>query len=144
MRQEPFASSEEPMEHFGTKGMKWGVRNERSPKTPLIGYVKEPIVRTTKNGDSFTLTPRPPKIVKALGRIDRIKSGYNKTGSSLQITDKNGEVIGKASFVVKNKEDIHLSLISIEKSARGKGYATEILKGCGGTWKSFGSQTHGS
>lgn len=40
MRQQPFASPEEALEHYGTKGMKWGVRKEedragRDGKSPM-------------------------------------------------------------------------------------------------------------
>lgn len=127
MRQQPFISPEEALEHFGIKGMRWGVRNEKPPKEKLIGYVKEPIVRTTKNGDTVTMTPYVPKPARLAGLTKGMTKNYNKTVSYVEIADKHGTKIGKASFVVRKKE-IHLGLIQIEKSARGQGYATEILK----------------
>jgi ribosomal protein S18 acetylase RimI-like enzyme len=116
------------LEHFGVKGMRWGVRNERESK-PITGPVKEPITRTTANGDQFTMHPKAPgKIVTSLGKISKRHRDMAATSSSLEIKDKNGKGIGHASFWFKGKEDIYLNWISIDKSARGQGYATEVMK----------------
>ena len=116
------------LEHFGVKGMRWGVRNERESK-PITGPVKEPITRTTANGDQFTMYPKAPgKIVTSLGKISKRHREMAATSSSLEIKDKNGKGIGNATFWFKGKEDIYLNWISIDKSARGQGYATEVLK----------------
>lgn len=134
-----FASPTEALEHFGVKGMKWGVRNNKDSKTPLTGLVAKPITRKVGNGDSITLSAHPPnKLIKGLAKISsNYKDSYNKS-AYLDITDKDGKKIGSASLWVKNKDELYLNTIEISKSARGKGYATEILKAAGEHGKSMG------
>lgn len=124
-----FATPEEALEHFGVKGMKWGVRKERASSTNLTGLVKEDIVRTTPNGDVLTLSAKPPnKFNKAMAFASKnYAESYNK-GAWLTIKDKQGKKIGDANLWHKSDKELYLNWISINKSARGQGYATEILK----------------
>lgn len=114
--------------HFGTKGMKWGVRKERASN--LEGLMKAgTITRTTKNGDQFTLTQNPPsKLHKALAFASKSYAENFKTGAYLHIKDKNGNKIGEANFWHQDKDTVYLNNIEVKKSARGRGYASEILK----------------
>jgi predicted GNAT family acetyltransferase len=124
-----FASPEEVLEHFGVKGMRWGVRKEDKPAPVVLGPVKEPIVRKTKNGDTFTLTPNPPNVLDK--NLAKVSKGYRErlsNSSHLKITDKDGKKIGDASFWFQGKDDIYLNWIQVKKSARGNGYASAILK----------------
>jgi len=117
----------ESLKHFGTKGMKWGVRKEQEAK-PIRGAVKEPIVRKTKNGDTLTLTPQPPGVINT--GLAKLSKGWRErvdNGASLKITDESGKKIGTATFWFKGKDDIYLNWIQINKSARGNGYASEVL-----------------
>lgn len=126
-----FASPEAALEHFGVKGMKWGVRKERAANLqPLISPDK-PIERTTKNGDKFTLTQNPPnKLNKALAAVS--KSYATKFGNSayLDIKDSSGKTVGTANFWHKEDQPdtVYLNWITVDKSARGKGYASAVLK----------------
>jgi RimJ/RimL family protein N-acetyltransferase len=132
-----FASPEEALEHFGVKGMRWGVRKERKAR-PISGPIKKPIIRKTKNGDTFTMTPQPSTAVERA--LSRLSSNYRERTSqatSLKITDKNGKKIGDATFWFKGKDDIYLNWIGIKRSARGQGYATEIMKAAA----EYGSKT---
>ncbi len=127
MRQQPFASPEEALEHFGVKGMQWGVRKERARN--LKPLIPDEITRTTANGDTLTLSPKPPnKLNRTLAAISKnYAKGYSE-GSWLTIKDKDGKKIGYANFWHKDKETVYLNQIEVKKNARGKGYATEILK----------------
>lgn len=123
-----FASPEEAIEHFGVKGMKWGIRKDISD-LDLRGPVKEPIVRKTKNGDTFTLTPQATGFIpRQLSKVSRGFAERTSDSSHLKITDKDGKKIGDASFWFKGKDDIYLNWIQVKKSERGNGYATAILK----------------
>ena len=127
---QPFASPEEALEHFGIKGMKWGVRNDKSPLVGLTGG--KVITRTTANGDTFTVSQRPPnKLIKSLAAIsDNYRNSYNQS-ASLVIKGEDGKKIGEAGLWIKNKDDLYLNWVHIEKSARGRGYASEVLKAAG-------------
>lgn len=124
-----FASPEEALEHYGTKGMKWGVRKEDTGSSKIRGPIKKPIVRKTQNGDTFTLSPTPPNwFDKSLSKLSKGWRERVDNGSHLKITDKAGKKIGSASFWFKGKDDIYLNWIQVDKSARGQGYASAILK----------------
>ena len=116
------------LEHFGVKGMRWGIRKDISD-LDLRGVVKEPIVRKTKNGDTFTLTPKPTgAIPRQLAKVSRGFAEKTSNSSHLKITDKDGKKIGDASFWFKGKDDIYLNWIQVKGSARGQGYASAVLQ----------------
>lgn len=133
-----FASPEAALEHFGVKGMKWGVRNDKGPPE-IRGPIKEDIVRKTKNGDTFTLSPQPPTwFDKAMSKVSKNWNDKLDNGAHLKITDKDGKKIGDASFWFKGKDDIYLNWIQVKQSARGNGYASAILKSAAEHGKSTG------
>lgn len=130
MSNQYFSTPSEALAHFGAKGMKWGVRKNREPKPKLTGLGLKPTTRKMPNGDKLTLTPMPPTVLnKALARISPNKyvKSYNN-GQRLTVTDSSGKKVGDAQFGHFGKDEIYLGWIGIDESARGKGYATEILK----------------
>lgn len=126
-----FASPEEALQHYGVKGMRWGVRKQRPPKDDELSRLKEkPVVRTMKNGDQITLTAGPPNaLIRTIGALLPSARKKIENGAFLSIHNKDGKKIGSASFWNEDEDSMHLALIKIEKSERGKGYATEMLKG---------------
>lgn len=155
MRQQPFASPEEALEHiqnevlvqqlvlseeiaqrteeflehFGVKGMRWGVRKERV--RDLQQLVDKDIVRTTKNGDEFRLSPKPPNVIdKTLAFSSQKYADKYKGSAFVSIKDKNGKKIGTGAFWYdkKDPQSVYLNWITIDKSARGRGYASAVLK----------------
>lgn len=121
---------EDHLEHHGIKGQKWGVRRSRAEN--LHGLVSSTITRKTKEGHTLTISPDPPnKFVKLMAAASgRYAKNYEKT-SYLSIHDEHGKKIGHASLWLRGKEknkELYLNWIEIDKSARGKGYATTILK----------------
>jgi ribosomal protein S18 acetylase RimI-like enzyme len=135
-----FTSPEEALEHFGVKGMKWGVRKERARSLQDVtkGQVIE---RTTKNGDTFTVSSNPPnKLNRALATISKNYAEAYAKGANLTIRDKGGKKIGDAMFDQKDNGDLYLNWVSIEKSARGRGYATEVMKAAAEHGKAMGAK----
>lgn len=130
MLQQQFASPEEALEHFGVKGMRWGVRNERQPKPELTSLLKEgTITRTTKNGDEFTLSQVPPNwLQKGLAAASSSYREQFKNSAYLSIKDKEGKKIGAANFWHKGPDTVYLNWITINKHSRGNGYAGAVLK----------------
>lgn len=118
------------MMHFGVKGMKWGVRKEEpKARTPLTGLGPEKIVRKTRNGETFTMTKDPPTAIhNFLSRHStRYTTKYNNS-AFLTFTDRDNKKIGEAIVSKKSDKELYLSWLEIEKSARGRGYATEAMR----------------
>lgn len=126
----PTEKPETPAElvHYGKKGMRWGVRNKGTSPV-LTGYGPNKITRKTKSGDVISIEKYPPNALhKTLARLSAgYAKNYNKQ-AFLAIKDKNGKKIGNASFYKKSKDEINLVWIDIDKSSRGRGYATAVLK----------------
>lgn len=129
MRQQQFASPEAALEHFGVKGMKWGVRKDRKPKPEVKSFVTETITRTTKNGDTFTLHPTPtPKVTQFLARHFPRHRKLVENSATMDITDKKGKSIGNLQVHAVSKKEMNVMWIDIEESARGHGYAQAVMK----------------
>lgn len=131
MKQQAFASPEEALAHFGVKGMRWGVRKDTAPKEKIKSFVQEPITRTTANGDQFTLTPRQGMqgpVMQALARKFPRHRDLIENSAALDIQDKDGKHIGHAQVHRKSKDELNLVWLDIEKSNRGQGYATAVMK----------------
>lgn len=130
MRQQPYASPEEALAHFGVKGMRWGIRKDQPPKEKIQSFVTEPITRTTKNGDQFTLTPvnkNDGRFMQAMGRKFPRYRKMIENSAIMDIKDKNGKTIGNAQIWRKSKDELNLVWLDIEQSNRGQGYATAVM-----------------
>lgn len=133
--------SEHPKEflaHYGVSGMKWGVRKDRPKSAELKGLGPSKIVRKTSSGEELTLAKQPPNVLhKALARISpKYREEYNNY-AYLNIKDSSGSRIGSAQLAKISKDEINLIWIGIDKSARGKGYATAAMKAA----EEFGRET---
>lgn len=131
MRQQPFASPEEALEHHGIKGMKWGVRKDESAKEIIESFVKDPITRTTENGDTFTLVPADKnkgRFAQAMARKFPRYRSLIADSAILDITDKSGKRIGNAQLHRKSKDELNVIWIDIDKSHRGQGYAQAVMR----------------
>lgn len=120
---------EEFIEHFGVKGMKWGVRKGGTPYVAPTGLGPNSVTAKTKSGETITMTKSPPPaIARALSRISpNYKDGVNRF-ANLTITDSKGKKIGDASVHKESKDELNLVWLGIDKSARGRGYATAAMK----------------
>lgn len=121
--------------HAGVKGMKWGVRKDRTPSAgsqrvaALKGLGPDKIVRTTPSGETITLSKIPPNGINKLSArmSSKFVDHYNKM-ASVDILDGNGKKVGGANFAKDGEDSLYLNIIDIQKSARGRGYATQALK----------------
>jgi GNAT superfamily N-acetyltransferase len=117
------------MQHFGIVGMKWGKHKAKEARPELKGLGPDKITRTTKYGEEITLTKDPPlAITKFLSRIStRFTQNYNQ-GAYLTIKDSAGKKVGDASIEKRGADELYLNWIGVNHSARGKGYASAVMK----------------
>jgi len=131
--------TDDPVKHYGVKGMHWGVRKDRlkSTREPLKSLGPDSVSRKTASGETITLRKVPPsKLHNFLGRISpKYREGYANE-ASLDILDGSGKKVGDANVQKKNDEELYLNWLGIDKSARGKGYATAVMK----AGRDFGKQ----
>lgn len=129
--QQHFASTEEALEHFGIKGMKWGVRKEKPPKEKIESFFQKSIVGRTKNGDEFSVIPVDKQNGRLMQALARRFEGHRKlveNSALMDIRDKTGASIGNAQVYRKSKDELNLVWLDIEKSHRGQGYAQAVMR----------------
>lgn len=119
----------EELLHFGVKGMRWGVRKERSSTPELKGLGPQSITTKTASGDEITMSQDPPSsLVKFIAAHNtKYREEYGK-GAFLTIKDKDGKKVGDAIVEKKSKDELYLLWLGIKKTERGKGYATAVMK----------------
>lgn len=126
-----FASPEEALAHFGTKGMRWGVRKDKPPKERVQSFVQEPVTATTKNGDVLTVTPvskQDGRLMQAMARKFPRYRALVENSAVMDIKDKDGKNVGSAQVYRKSKDELNLVWLDIEPSHRGQGYAQAVMR----------------
>lgn len=118
----------EELLHFGVKGMKWGVRKER-PTSSLKQLGPQTITRKTAKGEEITLSQSPPnRLNEFLGRHSESYRKEFASAAFFTIKNKDGKAVGDAAVQKRSKDELYLSWLGIDKSSRGKGYATAVMK----------------
>lgn len=126
---------EDVVEHFGVKGMRWGVRNgsdsggkTKSP-SPLVGLGPDKVSRTTPSGEVITLTKDPPvPIARLLSKISPKAIERYNNGAFITIRDGAGKKVGDAQVEKRSADELYLLWLGIKSNSRGKGYATQAMK----------------
>lgn len=125
------------LEHYGVKGMKWGVRKDRSSGNQSSGVKaryrairnKELANMTvkTRNGTEVniaeTRTPKPAAFFNAIRKNGLAENAAFKD-FSLSV---DGKKVGNASFVKVSDDELNLIWLGVKNSERGKGYATAVF-----------------
>lgn len=119
------------VEHYGVKGMHWGVRKSepKSTRSPVKSLGPDSVSRKTASGETITLQKvSPTKLQNFMGRHSKsFREEFGKQ-AYLHILDGSGKRIGEASIQKRNNEELYLEWLGINKSSRGKGYASAVMK----------------
>lgn len=131
----PHMPEEDVVEHFGVKGMKWGVRKASEPggKTKgsslLVGLGPDKVSRKTPSGEVITLTKDPPiPIARLLSKISSKSIDKYNNGAFITIRDGSGKKVGEAQVEKRSDDELNLLWLGINNDSRGKGYATQAMK----------------
>ena len=119
------------LEHYGIKGMKWGVRKGESKKSvsnERYERIKESQNRsfqvTSKSGDILDVeVNKPLKLVNWLASKSD-KSTQDFINSPTLNLLHNGKNVGDASIKHVSKDELNLVWLGIKPKHRGKGYAS--------------------
>lgn len=117
---------EEFIQHFGVKGMKWGVRKNESSSAKDRRLKNKEIVlqKTLKGGGEVIVTKTPPlKVIQKLGGVIPKLGQHLDDYANFSIRDKEGRRVGDASFY-RMGDHLSLDWIGIDSKHRGQGYAT--------------------
>ena len=115
------------LEHYGVKGMKWGVR--KKPVYSTLGPNHYNV--TTSSGKKLSIQKDPQVAVArflSLHGSDAAKRFVNST-ASYTIRDDSNKKVGTASVAKTGNNELHLDWLKIDSSQQGRGYGTAVLNG---------------
>ena len=129
------------LEHYGVKGMKWGVRKDRSsggrgssstskPKTPKHLRGEVVLEKKLKNGGSLVVRREPPGAFTKM--LEKRIPGFSKMYENehfFLLSNGKGEKVGSASFAQTGPKSLALEWIGVDKKHRRQGYAKATLEG---------------
>lgn len=123
------------LEHYGVKGMKWGVRKSETAKDDtfraryksLRSRELRSYSATTKSGETVTATEtREWKIGSAISALSPKLYKDLLDGANVDFT-VDGRRVGDGSFQKRSDDEMYLNWIGVKPSERGKGYASAMF-----------------
>lgn len=134
--------------HHGIKGMKWGIRRyqnkdgsltpagekryrEETERNSVFGTAASYKVKT-RSGEELSIDPVKPwslgkKIMYGFLGVNERDDLGRRGDANYTISDSKGNQIGELSLINKKNDTAYIDWITINKSNRGKGYASDIL-----------------
>lgn len=119
------------LEHYGVKGMKWGIRKGETKKSvskERYERIKESQNRsfqvTSKSGDILDVeVSKPLKLVNWIASKSEKSTNRFINSPTLNLSH-NGKNVGDASIAHVSKDELNLVWLGINPKHRGKGYAS--------------------
>lgn len=125
------------LNHFGVKGMKWGVRKKRETKGRSKSSNKntktdESKVRsiTTKQGTKISFTKdKTPALAKLIAKMSPKVRELLENSENMTIKDPNGKTVGEMQLYKEGKDSLNVVWVGVRNKERGKGYASAAMRG---------------
>lgn len=133
----------ETLQHYGVKGMKWGVRRYQPYPKGKTGTFKGVTVNKSNNkntssrmstsaklpnGDTIKIEQnKDPILAKVLGRVSSNIREEQKKSKMFTITDSNGSKVGNGQIYRESKDELNLVWLGVNRKNRGKGIGTAAV-----------------
>ena len=116
------------LRHYGVKGMKWGIRNER-------------LSMSTKSGDVISLSPTPSsRLASFLAKYSKRAAREQAKTANFDIKDPKGKTVGDLQLYRNSKDSMSITWITTKQETRGKGYGTAVMKSAINIAKDIGAK----
>lgn len=138
MVQQEFKTPQDALAHYGVKGMKWGVRNDKPSLRENYrryqdkvhksspGAVKTSVV--TKTGETITVEKeKPGPLILAVAKLQGRKPEDNL--AAMVIKDKDGKKVGSFQVWREGPSTVRGEWLEVKKSAQGRGYSKAAIEG---------------
>lgn len=114
--------TDDTIEHFGVKGMKWGVR--KKPETTNTDRVI-----TTKDGSTLRLTKdKTPALAKLIAKMSPKVRKLLEDSENMTIKDSKGKTVGEMQLYKEREDSLNVVWVGVRNKERGKGYASAAMK----------------
>lgn len=114
------------LEHFGVRGMKWGVRKQRYDTIRNRKLADFSV--TTKHGEKLRVTEERSGRLASFVNSFSDKKMKNSLGYHNMSISHNGKKVGDTSVADVGNGELNLVWLGINPSQRGKGYAGAVFK----------------
>ena len=131
------SEAEDFLEHFGVKGMKWGVRQTSSPtKEPSARQARYDMVRNREMASFSVKTKLGEKVdveQKPVGKLGAYLTTLSKSGTKDALSNYEfdfsvgGKPVGKASMERRSADELYLNWLGVDSNQRGKGYGSAVF-----------------
>lgn len=117
------------IEHYGVKGMKWGVRKKRQTSTKNKRPRQRLILESkTKNGAKILgVQAKGNRIANFLARHNVNLQKQIEATKNLELYDANSKKIGNLQLFHESPTSLNVTWLGINERDRGKGYAQAAM-----------------
>lgn len=125
------------LEHFGVKGMKWGVRkkretNGRNKSSNKAANATETKTRTvtTKQGTEISFSKdKTPALTKLIAKMSPKVRELLENSENMTIKGPDGKTVGQMQLYKERKDSLNVVWVGVKNKERGKGYASAAMRG---------------
>lgn len=115
------AHKELVLEHYGVKGMRWGVRKVKPQSISLSAK--------TKSGETLTLQgDKTPLLAKAIAAVSKKVASEIEKNDNITIRDGEGKKVGDLQLYRESKDSMNIVWVGIDNKHEGKGYGQAAMK----------------